>query len=307
METIIQTHQLCKSYKGAETISNVNMNIKKGEIYGFLGPNGAGKTTVMKMILNLVKPTSGAIKIFNTPISTTSYQYLKKIGSIIEYPEFYERLTAKENLELHCEYSGVNDKGAVKEALRIVGLNSVENKKIREFSLGMKQRLGIARAIVTKPEILILDEPINGLDPIGIKDIRELLIQLKEKHGITILISSHIVSEIESIADTIGILHDGKLLKEVKMENIRKETMAYLEIRIDDFRGAIKVLENNLGIRNYEVVNEHCIRVFEQNISQSQINKELILSGIVVNGLEKQQQHLEEYFLQLINGGHPHA
>ena len=303
METVIQIQQLSKSFNGVETVSNVNMNVKKGEIYGFLGPNGAGKTTIMKMILNLVKPTSGEIKIFNHPITKTSYQYLNKIGSIIEYPEFYERLTAKENLELHCEYVGVCEKGDVKEALDIVGLSGVENKKIHEFSLGMKQRLGIARAIVTKPEILILDEPINGLDPIGIKDIRELLMLLKEEHGITILISSHIVAEIESIADTIGILHHGKLLKEVKMEDIRKENMEYLEIKIDDLKKTVHVLENKLGIRKYEIVNQHCIRIFEHDISQSQINKELILNDIVVNGIEKQQQHLEEYFLNLINGG----
>jgi len=279
------------------------MNVKKGEIYGFLGPNGAGKTTIMKMILNLVKPTSGDIKIFNQSISTTSYQYLRKIGSIIEYPEFYDRLTAKENLELHCEYIGVYEKGAAEEVLEIVGLNGVERKKINEFSLGMKQRLGIARAIVAKPEILILDEPINGLDPIGIKDIRELLSHLKKKLGITILISSHIVSEIESIADTIGILHHGKLLKEVRMEDIRKENMEYLEIQIDDVNKAVHVLENKLGIQKYEMVDQHCIRIFERDISQSQINKELILNNITVNGIEKQQQHLEEYFLNLINGG----
>jgi len=279
------------------------MNVKKGEIYGFLGPNGAGKTTIMKMILNLVKPTSGEIKILNQSISTTSYQYLSKIGSIIEYPEFYERLSAKENLELHCEYIGIYEKGAVEEALEIVGLNGVEHKKIHEFSLGMKQRLGIARAIVAKPEILILDEPINGLDPIGIKDIRELLLLLKEEHRITILISSHIVSEIESIADTIGILHNGKLLREVKMEDIRKENMEYLEIKLDDVKKAIPVLENKLGIRKYEIANQYCIRIFEHDISQSQINKELILNDIDVNGIEKQQQHLEEYFLNLINGG----
>lgn len=229
METVIQTHQVSKTFKGTETISNVNMNITKGEIYGFLGPNGAGKTTIMKMLLNLVKPSSGEIRVFNQPILPSSVEYLRRIGSIIEYPVFYDRLTAEANLELHCKYIGYQDKKAIKEALGIVGLSGVGKKKIHEFSLGMKQRLGIARAIVTKPEILILDEPINGLDPIGIKDIRELLLMLKEKHGTTILISSHIVSEIESIADTIGIIHQGKLLTEVKMEDIRRQQTESLE------------------------------------------------------------------------------
>ncbi|WP_342533546.1 ABC transporter ATP-binding protein [Lysinibacillus sp. FSL K6-0057] len=306
MESVIEINQLSKSFKGVGIVFGVNMNIQQGEIYGFLGPNGAGKTTIMKMILNLIKPTSGEIKVFNQPITKTSYQYLSKIGSIIEYPEFYERLTAKENLELHCKYMGIHEKEAAEEALNIVGLQGVENKKINEFSLGMKQRLGIARAIVTKPEILILDEPINGLDPIGIKEVRELLVLLKEEYGITILISSHIVSEIESIADTIGILQHGKLLKEVRMDDIRKETMEYLEVTVGDLKKTTNVLEN-LKIRNYEIVSQQRVRIFDQNNSSSQINKELIAHGIVVHSIEKQQQHLEEYFIKLINGGAQHA
>ncbi|MNJ47038.1 putative ABC transporter ATP-binding protein YxlF [compost metagenome] len=183
----------------------------------------------MKMILNLVKPSSGGIQVFDQLVLPTSVQYLKRIGSIIEYPVFYDRLSAEANLDFHCRYVGYHDKTAIKEALEIVGLHGVGDKRIHEFSLGMKQRLGIARAIVTRPEILILDEPINGLDPIGIKDMRELFLYLKEKYGTTILISSHIVSEIESVADTIGIIHQGKLLKEVKMEDIRRQHAGSLE------------------------------------------------------------------------------
>ncbi|MDM5157187.1 ATP-binding cassette domain-containing protein [Bacillus sp. DX1.1] len=307
MESVIQINKLSKTFKGTETVSNVNMKINKGEIYGFLGPNGAGKTTIMKMILNLVKPSSGEIVVLNQPVLPTSYQYLKKIGSIIEYPVFYDRLTAKENLDFHCKYIGYHDKRAVNEALEIVGLKDVENKEIHEFSLGMKQRLGIARAIVTKPEILILDEPINGLDPIGIKDIRELLLLLKEKYGITILISSHIVSEIESIADTIGIINHGKFIKEVKMEEIRKENVEYLEIEVDNLQKTTQVLEGKLGIKKYEIVDQNTIRIFDQEISQYQINKELIMNEVVVNGIEKRQHNLEEYFLNLINGGGQHV
>lgn len=306
MQSVIQINQLCKTFKGTKTVSNVNMKINKGEIYGFLGPNGAGKTTIMKMILNLVKPSSGEIIVLNQPVLATSYQYLKQIGSIIEYPVFYDRLTAKEDLDFHCEYMGYHDKRAVKEALEMVGLKDAGNKKIHEFSLGMKQRLGIARTIVTKPEILILDEPINGLDPIGIKDIRKLLLLLKDKYGITILISSHIVSEIESIADTIGIINHGKLLKEVKMEEIRKENVEYLEIKVDKLKKTTQVLEDKLGIKEYELVDLNTIRIFEQEISQYQINKVLIMNEVVVNGIEKKQHNLEEYFLNLINGGDQH-
>ncbi|MEH6848708.1 ABC transporter ATP-binding protein [Bacillus pseudomycoides] len=307
METIIKINKLSKSFKGTETVSNVNMKINRGEIYGFLGPNGAGKTTIMKMILNLVKPSSGEIIVLNQPVLPTSYQYLEKIGSIIEYPVFYDRLTAKGNLDFYCEYIGYHDKRAVGEVLEIVGLKEVANKKIHEFSLGMKQRLGIARAIVTKPEILILDEPINGLDPIGIKDIRELLLHLKKEYRITILISSHIVSEIESIADTIGIINQGELLKEVKMEEIRKENIEYLEIEVDNLKKTTQVLEGKLGIKKYEIVNQNTILIFEQAISQYQINKELILDEVIVKRIERKQHNLEEYFLNLINGGGQHV
>ena len=307
MEYAIKINKLSKMFKETETVSNVNMKINRGEIYGFLGPNGAGKTTIMKMILNLVKPSSGEIIVLNQPVLPTSYQYLEKIGSIIEYPVFYDRLTAKGNLDFHCEYIGYHDKRAVGEALEIVGLKEVANKKIHEFSLGMKQRLGIARAIVTKPEILILDEPINGLDPIGIKDIRELLLLLKEEYGITILISSHIVSEIESIADTIGIINQGKLLKEIKMEEVRKYNIEFLEIEVDNLKKTIQILEDKLGIKKYEIMNQNTIRIFEQAISQYQINKELILDEVIVKRIERKQHNLEDYFLNLINGGGQHV
>ncbi|WNS44166.1 ATP-binding cassette domain-containing protein [Paenibacillus sp. MMS20-IR301] len=224
METMIQINQLSKFYKKEEVIANVTMQIKKGEIYGFLGPNGAGKTTIMKMIMNLVKPTSGEIIVMNQRVLETSFQYLQHIGSIIENPVFYDRITAAENLKYHCEYALYEGRERIPEVLETVGLTGTGNKKVHEFSLGMKQRLGIARAILTRPEILILDEPINGLDPVGIKDIRTLLLKLKNSHGMTILISSHIISEIESIADTVGIINHGRLIKQVTMSEIRRES-----------------------------------------------------------------------------------
>jgi ABC-2 type transport system ATP-binding protein len=307
MEAIIQIHQLYKKFKGIETISNVNMKINKGEIYGFLGPNGAGKTTIMKMILNLVKPCSGEILVSNQSVKPTSYLYLKNIGSIIENPVFYERLTVKENLELHCHYHDEHNQHAVKEALEVVGLVGVEQKRIDELSLGMKQRLAIARAIVTKPEILILDEPINGLDPIGIKDIRELLVLLKQKYGVTILISSHIVSEVEAIADTVGIINRGKLLKEVKMEEIRKGNDHYLEIEVNDLEKTLTILKKKLGIKKYQIVNQRSIRIFDQSLSQAQMNKQLVENDVEMSKMEMKQHHLEAYFLNLINEGGHHA
>ena len=195
------------------------MHVKKGEIYGFLGSNGAGKTTIMKMITNLIKPTSGSIEIFGETLTHNSYDVLKRMGTIIEYPIFYEKLTAKEILDLHCEYMGYYDKKEIDYVLDLVKLTNTGEKPVKDFSLGMKQRLGIARAIITKPELLILDEPINGLDPIGIKEIRELLKMLCKEYGITIIISSHILGEIEQIADTIGIIHNGRLIRELPIDN----------------------------------------------------------------------------------------
>jgi len=170
MTYIVKTNQLTKVYDGKEVVSAVNMNVKKGEIYGFLGPNGAGKTTVMKMLTNLTKPTSGDVEILGEKLTDKSYEILKRMGTIIEYPIFYEKLTASETLELHCEYMGYYDKKEIAHVLNLVKLTNTENKQVKDFSLGMKQRLGIARAIITKPELLILDEPINGLDPVGIKE-----------------------------------------------------------------------------------------------------------------------------------------
>jgi len=196
MNYLLRTTNLVKKFNDKEVVSNVNMNIKKGEIYGFLGPNGAGKTTIMKMIVNLIKPSSGEIEIFGERLTNGDYDTLKRIGSIIEYPVFYEKLTGRENLELHCEYMGYYDKSAIDRVLDLLNLKGIDNKAVSDFSLGMKQRLGIARAIITKAEFLILDEPINGLDPIGIVEIRNLLKMLSSEYGITILISSHILAEI---------------------------------------------------------------------------------------------------------------
>ncbi|WP_010296797.1 ABC transporter ATP-binding protein [Clostridium senegalense] len=303
MSYILKTNNLIKTYNGKEVISNVSMNIKKGEIYGFLGPNGAGKTTIMKMITNLIKPTSGEIEIFGEKLTNTSYEILKRLGTIIEYPVFYEKLTARENLDLHCEYMGYYDKKAIDKALELVNLKNINNKPVKDFSLGMKQRLGIARAITTKPELLILDEPINGLDPIGIKELRNLFKMLSKEYGITILISSHILGEIEQMADTIGVINNGKLIKEVSMDSIRKNNTEYIELVTNDCKKATYVLSNTLNISNFKVVDNNLIRIYEDNISQSVILKTLIINDIVIKEITTRNISLEDYFLSLLNGG----
>ncbi len=236
MTYILKTNQLTKSFKGKEVVSEVNMHVRKGEIYGFLGPNGAGKTTIMKMLTNLIKPTSGEIEIFGEKLTNTSFEVLKRMGTIIEYPIFYDQLTARENLSLHCEYMGYYDNEAITQALELVKLHNIEGKKVKDFSLGMKQRLGIARAISTKPELLVLDEPINGLDPIGIKELRDLFKILCKDYGITLLISSHILAEMEQMSDTIGIIQNGKLIKEVSMKSINGKQTEYIEVQVQNIK-----------------------------------------------------------------------
>jgi ABC-2 type transport system ATP-binding protein len=303
MSYIIKTNQLTKAFKGKEVVSNVNMKVKKGEIYGFLGPNGAGKTTIMKMLTNLVKPTSGEIEIFGEKLTNTSYEVLKRMGSIIEYPVFYDRLTARENLELHCEYMGYYDKKAIDAALDLVKLKNIEDKSVKDFSLGMKQRLGIARAIITKPELLILDEPINGLDPVGIKELRELFHMLCREYGITMLISSHILGEMEQIADTIGVIRDGKLIKEVSMEEIQEQNKEYIELAVNDVKKAFYVLDEILHLTNFKVIDGSRFRIYDTGASQSELSKTLILNGVLIEEINKKNHSLEDYFLTLINGG----
>ncbi|MCY8518805.1 ABC transporter ATP-binding protein [Bacillus atrophaeus] len=302
MTYIVNINGLTKTFQGKEVVSNVNMHIRKGEIYGFLGPNGAGKTTVMKMLTSLVKPTGGEIEILGHKLTNTSYKVLGRIGSMIEYPIFYEKLTAQENLELHCEYMGYHDKNSIQEVLGMVNLKNIEGKAVKTFSLGMKQRLGIARAIITKPELLILDEPVNGLDPVGIKEIRHLFQVLSKEYGMTLLISSHMLSEIEQIADTIGVIRDGRLLEEVSMDNIRGQNTEYIELVTTNRTKACFVLENELGIANFKILNEKTVRIYDSEASQAAISKALILNDIDIESINKKYTSLEDYFLSLING-----
>ncbi|MEY9095579.1 ABC transporter ATP-binding protein [Paenibacillus sp. RC84] len=307
MGTLLKTTRLTKVFDGKEVISDVDMTIRQGEIYGFLGLNGAGKTTVMKMMANLIKPTGGEIEIFGEKLTENSYEILKRMGSIIEYPVFYDRLTALENLELHCEYMGFYNKAAIGEALDLVQLNNIDRKPVKDFSLGMKQRLGIARAITTRPELLLLDEPINGLDPVGIKELRNLFKMLSKEYGITLLISSHILGEIEQIADTVGVISEGKLIEQVPMDEVRGRHTEYIEVVTPDLNKAVYVLESKLGMSNYKVVGDTMMRIYERGVSQAEISKVLLLNGVEIEALNKKASSLEDYFLQSIHGGGVHA
>lgn len=302
MQNILQTHKLTKMISGKEIVANLDIHVKKGDIYGLLGPNGAGKTTVMKMITNLWKSTSGVIELFGERLTPTSYEVLKRIGSIIEFPVFYDRLSGKQNLELHCEYMGYYSKGSVSNALELVELSGARDKPVQSYSLGMKQRLGIARAILTKPEFLVLDEPTNGLDPAGLKKTRDLLKMLCNEYGITIMISSHLLNEIQSLATTIGVINQGKLIKEISMKEITEMNLAYVELISPNIKRASYVLTEKLNIHNIKIVEDNIIRIYDNRVSSQQLSKILVGNDVAIDSLRKQSQSLEDYFLKITEG-----
>lgn len=303
MQYILTTNNITKKLGTKTLVNNLNMHIEKGVIYGFLGPNGAGKTTTMKMITNLWKPTSGDIVLFGEKLKPDSYEVLKRMQSIIEFPVFYDHLSAEQNLKLHCEYLGYYRKNAVEEVLDILALSEDKSRKVKEFSLGMKQRLGIARSIITKPELLILDEPANGLDPEGIKQMRQLLIQLSQQYGTSILISSHILSEIQSMANIIGIIKKGELCEEISMDQISEMGMEYIEVVTPDIQKASYLLNDKMHIQNFKIVDEDTIRIYSAEIPTQQISQLLSQNNIALQTLNIKSESLEDYYLKVIGEG----
>ncbi len=299
MNYAIETHRLRKVYKDKIVVNDITIHVKKGEIYGFVGPNGAGKSTLMKMLLHLVPANSGEIILFGNKVIENDFEMLKRIGSIIESPYFYEKLTARENLDLHCEYMGYYNKNHIETALDCVGLSKDADKKISQFSLGMKQRLAIARAILTKPELLILDEPINALDPEGIREMRELFRKLNTDYGTTIFISSYILSEVEQIADTIGIIQNGTLIQEISMSDIHKFQMDYVEVDVDNIELASYILEHDLGIQSFKIISENRIEIYDLKKEIKEISATFVQNNIGINSIGRRKNSLEDYFFQI--------
>lgn len=302
MDYILRTTNLTKYYKNKKAVDNVNINVKKGDVYGFLGQNGAGKTTTIRMIMGLIKPTKGEVYIFGQRVMPGQYSHYGRIGSIVETAGFYPNLTAVENLEIHRRLIGVTNRNYIDEALELTGMTDVRNKMVKGFSLGMKQRLGISRALLHKPELLILDEPTNGLDPVGIKEIRKLIIDLSMKRKTTIFVSSHILSEIQQIATVIGIIHNGSLLEEIEFEELKKKSRNYIEIKINDDKKACFLLESALGITDYKIVEQGLIRIYERLNESALFNRTLSENGLEISGISVMNDTLEDYFLQLTGG-----
>ena len=302
-EYVIETRNLSKIYSKDTVVNSVDMHVEKGKIYGLLGKNGAGKTTTMCMLLNLISPSSGEILLFGKNPGKYSTEVYSKIGSIIETPGFYENLTAYENLKVLAKLRGNYNPQNINLVLEMVNLENAKSKKFKDFSLGMKQRLGIAAAIMHTPELLILDEPINGLDPIGIKEIRTLLKRLTHEFGITILISSHILSEIENIADVIGFMDEGVLIEEISKEDLFKRLDKFVEFEVSDIDLACEILKKLELKENYDFVidrNEGILRLYSCMELRDRFNAIFVNSGINVKKVNLCEENLENFFLRMI-------
>ena len=306
MDYIIETKNLTKQYGTAKSVNSLNIHVRKGRIYGLLGRNGAGKTSTMKMLLGLTKPTVGDVMIFGKSLAGNEKSILPHIGSLIESPGFYPNLTGAENLQIFAALRGISDKSKVKDSLELVSLPYRDKKLYSQYSLGMKQRLAIALAVMHDPELLILDEPTNGLDPAGMKQIRDLMKNLCTEYGITIMISTHILSEIEPIADTVGVIHHGRMKKEISMKEIEQMSLAYIELSVPDQKRAAYVLSEKLGLTNFRILEERQIRIYDPQASTEQLSRVLAQNGVPVTALGKKSETLEDYFLKMtgeVSGG----
>ncbi|PGM49429.1 bacitracin ABC transporter ATP-binding protein [Bacillus cereus] len=297
---IIETENLTKTYGAVNSVNQLQMQVGKGEIYGFLGPNGAGKTTTIRMLLGLIKPTTGNIKVFNRDLKTNRTDILREVGSLVESPSYYGHLTGHENLEVIRQMLQVPKKN-IDEVLRIVRLEKQKDKLVKQYSLGMKQRLGIAMALLGNPKLLILDEPTNGLDPAGIQEIRELIKQLPKQYDMTVVISSHLLNEMDQIATQVGIINSGQLIFQDKIEVLRKKSQALMKIRVNDVVKAHQILEQHqihLGLEG------DCLVTHQQEDHLiSHINHLLVKQNISVYRIEEEKHTLEEIFLSLTEKG----
>lgn len=303
MEYVLKTINLTKSFSNNIVVNSINMKIERGNIYGLIGENGAGKTTFMKIISGLIKPSSGEIELFE---SKELENQRFRTGCIIEKPALYLNMSARDNLELYRKAIGISSKNCVNELLKVdellklVGLHNIKTNKVKNFSMGMKQRLGIALALMGNPDFLILDEPINGLDPIGIKEIRDLILDLNKINNITILISSHILSELSKIATHYGVIKDGILINEFSSDKLEIKSQRCLKIKVDNILKASSIIETQLKIFDYDILDADVIRIFGNIEIAGTINTELIKNGIVVKSLIPIEQDLESYFMNLM-------
>ena len=299
---VIETKNLTKQYGTQKSVADLNIHVKQGRIYGLLGRNGAGKTTTMKMLLGLTQPTSGEVTIWGQPLRTNEKKLLPRIGYLIESPGFYPNLTATENLRIFATLRGVTSRNAIKNALDLVGLPYKDKKLFSQYSLGMKQRLAIALAIMHDPELLILDEPINGLDPIGIAEVRSFIRDLCTERGKTILISSHILSEIALLADDIGIIDHGALLEEESLAELEAKSSRHIRFTISSTTQAARILEQGFHETQFTIQDDYKMRLHNLGIPVGEIVTAFVENGLTVSEAYVCEESLEDYFKRVTGG-----
>ena len=299
---LIETKQLTKIYGEQAAVKNIDLHVKRGRIYGLLGRNGAGKTTTMKMLLGLTQPTSGEVKIWRKTLRGNEKKLLPRIGSLIESPGFYPNLTATENLRIFATLRGVPNRHAIKDALDLVGLPYKDKKLFSQYSLGMKQRLAIALAVMYDPELLILDEPINGLDPIGIAEVRSFIRELCDARGKTILISSHILSEISLLADDVGIIDHGTLLEEESLAELEQKSSKHIHFTVSNTSQAARVLERDFQENHFSVLDDHNIQLYNLTLPIGKIVTAFVANGLEVTEAHSCEESLEDYFRRVTGG-----
>ncbi len=298
-EIILQTDQLTKSYGKFTALDHADMTVYRGDIYGLIGRNGAGKTTMMKLVARLAEPTEGSYSLFGKR-GYAAEKEKRRIGSLIENPAFFGNLTAYQNLRYYCFQKGITDLKQIDEALELVRLTDVKNKKFRKFSLGMKQRLGIAFAVLDNPDLVILDEPINGLDPIGISELRDTFRKLNQERGITLIISSHILSELYAVANRFLFIDNGRVIKEITKQELDLECSRCIIVKTDDVKKTAIILESELNITDYQVIDTEEIRIYDENAKTDELNKAIVRGGVNISQIYESGVSLEDYFKQLV-------
>ncbi len=298
-EYVLETNNLTKVYSKTKALDNLNLKIRKSDIYGFIGNNGAGKSTAIKLIAGLISPSEGEIKLFG---DMSLNEARKKIGVVVEGPAFYPYMSARQNIQVQCMLKNITDGTVVDELLKLVGLDSAGNKKAKNFSLGMKQRLGIALALVGDPEFLILDEPINGLDPMGIREFRELLVKLNQQVGITILISSHILGELSKMCTAYGVINNGILVSQITAEELKEKIKPVIKLTVNNPEKTIEILSQNLNINNFELKN-NVINIYDSSDRYLEIINSIEKENIIIQSVTKEEADYEDYFIQLMQGG----
>jgi len=301
-EVVIRTEGLTKHFGKVKAVESLNLTVHRGDIYAFLGRNGAGKTTTIRMMLALAKPTDGYVEILGYRMKPNAVRALERIGSMVETPGAYNNLTVRENLEMQRNLLGLHRSAWVDEVIEMCDLGQYLDRQAGKLSLGNKQRLGLGRALLHKPEVLILDEPTNGLDPVGIADIRNLLTRLATERGITVFLSSHILAEVQKLATTIGIIHEGRLLEEIGYEELRQRNREYLELTVSDVKRATWTLEEELGLKDFAVREGNTVRIYSDFDRSSEINTALITAGVAVGGMRMSEENLEDHFVKLTGG-----